>query len=382
MIVYDQNSQNQNYAYGANFNTMQGVQQPATYALQAGVSVTPVIPNYTVQSGITYQPHGTVLFTGSCRGSNGSFVWLNDGDAWALTGISSTATTIFVSFERYNIHGLQKQQTTAQTLAAGGALNVSIKSPAANTAGYYSMSIQSGNSTSLSSLQLQIIGSSSCFKQLSLPNLTTNVTSLDGARILAASLKYTNTASVTDLGGEITMYQSADESWLSYLNSSSITQVLSQQSGACTIDMRNGGFGFLKPTEPSDFDYIDDFLIDTVNGYVSNSTFSVDDQKSFLVFCTSCSKPTGCQGFWTMCYGLEYLTSNAWMDVRQSSIMPQACAEGLELVKNIPQFHENPLHMGEILNSIKGFAKKAVSAVIKYGPTALKIAKTIGSVLL
>lgn len=60
---------------------------------------------------------------------------------------------------------------------------------------------------------------------------------------------------------------------------------------------------------------------------------------------------------------MEYTTNNTWIDQRTASLTEQDWKDGLEAFQHIPQFFENPLHLGSIWSGIVNFIKRSPKIV-------------------
>lgn len=211
------------------------------------------------------------------------------------------------------------------------------------------------------------------YGQLMLPHYSDLMSSAEKIRINAYSLMFTNTTPVLTKGGTIVSRQTpGDEPWYELVHLG--FAALSGAKGADSRNADNGVYMFARPTDPLDFAQLDD--IDVSGGDVLGITFDLDLSRQYLA--TVVDYPdTTTRGYFTHVFNVEFLTDNSWFNPSSyridSSLFERAVAE----TRNIPQFHENPLHLTDIWNT----AKKVAGGIMKYGPAVLKAAEMIGPLL-
>lgn len=388
-ILYDQNSQLFRSFYRAHLVGQDGL-VPATSltALDCLPAMeTPLdIPYFTsepssVVSGPgAWSPHGPVLYSGVIREQAGSFIWLDKGDELKVHLKAPLAGQNFSYIcHYYGPNGLSRNFFN-NVIVVGTTVSAFTLKSIGDAAGYYTISLQNNMAARVTLntvfVTLENKGSSS-FRHLAAQDFSANAAKVDGYRVLADSLMYSNTSPAIDLGGTIAGYQSgSDDHWLQYANNGSVLTTVSSKSGAVTRNASKGMYGFMKFTEPSDFDFKDQFEY-SASGVLVDSSYSIDERGSFLAIAVSVPDPAGCAGYWTTYQEVEFLTDDVWTEVRTCDFSVAEFNDALEKLKGMEQFYENPVHLKDIWNGIKSAGKFAINAIRDYGPTVLSLAKML-----
>jgi len=137
----------------------------------------------------------------------------------------------------------------------------------------------------------------------------------------------------------------------------------------------------LKPTETEDFDYINNLDFDA-NGNLRDSTYPIDQQRSFLIIVGNCAAPAGCLGLYTVACGIEYLTSDTWRETEKAVVDHLIYDNAINIMKDLVQFHENPLHLSDLWKGIKTTVGKVVKGVVDYGLPIAKMVKTVAGLIM
>jgi hypothetical protein len=376
-VMYDPNPTGQafQYVYSGVPNT------PALTAPAVTWNVSAPVPGKKywlktpfVTSGLSYSPHGSVQYAGVSGKSDGRYFWLDEGFVTVtVTGTAANATIMALS--RWGAAGESEDVVTVSHPISGSTgyiLNIP-----AGQAGYYALSISGGVADTFGISNCSFNSVSACYRHLPIQGLPNNISSTDGIRIIAASLMYSNEASPLNKQGKITGCQIPQgDHWFDYIGNYS---KFSSLQGSHSMSIDEGMYGFLKPTQPTDFSMVESLLIE--NGVVYDSFYLLDQTTSFLMFYWQIINLLGQDGYWTFCHGLEYQTDDVWRSVAQSQLDASVYAKAVESLKIFPQFYENPLHWGDIWNKIKEVGKSVANGVIKYAPLALKAAGMVAPLL-
>jgi hypothetical protein len=383
-IIYDQNSASAPKQYVGQMLGGGGAppNSTSTYVVDGYARRDIVVPNYN--ANLAYAPHGPVLYCGSVTDVNGRFAWCDLGDTLSVTVQSNTTGTLVVGCDYFGVNGFsQSFVEIAQAVVAGTPITVTLKNGSANLQGYYSLYLR----TTAAAIQvvmlstLQIAGSGSCFAHLSLPYFSSNIGSTLGTRITGASLMFSNTAAELNLGGTISAVQTGlADHWQDYLSTAGTLSSVSKQIDSKTMNMKDGMYGFLKPTCPDDFNYLEDIDLNA-NGVVVDSTYPLDKTGSFLVMVPNCPTPAGCSGYFTISFGIEYITPDPWREVAYATVNEREFAAALDRIRLLPQFHENPLHLGELWEGIKSVGRGLMDGVKEYGPLVLTAVKGLAKAM-
>lgn len=340
------------------------------------------LPNVSRQLSFTqfvastpFQPHGPILFPGSVTGSNGRFVWCNINDSLDVTTTVSNTGVVEFGGDYYGPNGLVPGYTEIQTpiLTTGVPSVINIK-PSGFQAGYYSVSILTPIANAVT-VTARVSGGGAVFAHLPLPGYASNYTAAEGCRILGASMMLTNTAPMLNLGGTVTAVQTdVGDDWQDFVSATSSLSLISRLSDSKTLNTSHGMYGFLKPTDPTDFNYQSHLKVNAA-GVIIDSSYPIDLPGSFMVMCVNVpGGGAGAAGYYTVNASVEYLTEDVWRHTDVPNCSADEYRRALIQLKYIDQFHENPLHVKEIWESIKKGASTVAGAALKYGPTALKLA--------
>jgi hypothetical protein len=212
------------------------------------------------------------------------------------------------------------------------------------------------------------------FCHQTVPYLSSNAGSTRGIRMAGLSLMYTNTSAEIQLGGTISAYQSGtDDNWQNYIaaNQQSSLQLVSSAQDSVTLNASRGMYGFMKPTDERDFEFKDDLIVDA-SGNITDTSFSLDSNDSFIVMVINNPNPAGASGYYTFRYAIEYLTADPWRSTGVSMIDEALSSQAIARIRDIPQFYENATHWSDIFNKVKSVVSSVASAAVKYGPWLLK----------
>jgi len=337
-----------------------------------------VITPYAISQN-PYAPHGPTLFAGTVRGSAERLLWCDAGDVYSINLQTDTNGAVTVGGDIYTNTGHSVTQQSV-IFIAGSPQTLTIKAAGGTLGGYYGLSLlvpTTGMTVTIN--QLTIVGTGASFGHQPLPNFAANAPSVDGCRVLASSLMFTNTASVLNLGGEIAGYQTAEgDHWMNYPNTNSTFKTVSNLSDAVVMNMSHGMYGFLKPTEVEDFDYQNHLTYNAANVLI-DSTYSIDEAGSFLIIVGDCAVAAGCLGYYSVDCGLEYLTDDTWRDTAKADVDYRVYDEAVNRLKYLDQFHENPLHLSDLWSGIKKVATDIGKGIMDYGIPIAKVVKSVAS---
>jgi len=214
-----------------------------------------------------------------------------------------------------------------------------------------------------------------------------NFGSINGVRLIGSSGMYTNTAAENYRAGVITACQVRNSTtWDTFISPTAGVGygLVSSYEDSYDKGAFNGCYGWIKPSSHDTFKFRDYM---TVNNGVLIDTFSpiVPEDDFIIIYASipntgSASGGTSPQaGFWTFNYDIEYATSNKWVDCRKTSTHAAAITAALAMIRNLPNFDENPSHIQDFWNYISNGFKSVDSAVVKYAPVADALVSLIGS---
>lgn len=387
-IVYDQNPQILNKTYAPVFRLSDGTIAYGT--LNSGNAFIVPVPGETAvelvmpyaKAVTAYAPHGPILYAGAVSGTTQRFLWVDEGDVITVNAGDGVTGDVTWILDRYDATGLNKYALSAFVSYSGSDIVTTIKN-AGDPQGYYAIRVNNEGSANLDMKinDIAIGGTGCCMAHLPLPDLEKNLSRETGVRVTALSMMYTNTSPVLELGGNISGYQfGPKDDWLDLLTND-VATLLHSKRGSVTIDIRRGLHGYLKPTQPKDFELLSCTELDD-QGNLVDSFYPLDDRGAFLAMAmTTSSAGTGNQGYLTFRYGIEYLTSDTWASISSADVPDEVFKEALGKLRTLDQFHENPLHMKELWAKIKNGAKKVIGFISKNGPSIIKGAEQVGQMI-
>jgi hypothetical protein len=180
-----------------------------------------------------------------------------------------------------------------------------------------------------------------------------------------------------NLEGQVSCYQVPQQQhWKDYLIQ---YDQISSAKGSQTFTVREGAYAFLKPTMPEDFDF--QSYTRTVGAQITDSFYPLKEQSAFLVVYPVIKTEDGRSGFFEICHGVEYQTRDVWRNTAVAAADDNDFRLAKNLLKDIPQFYSNSLHIGQILQNLKSVATRGVRFVQKYGPSVLQGANVLASML-
>lgn len=138
-----------------------------------------------------------------------------------------------------------------------------------------------------------------------------------------------------------------------------------------TLKLASGLYAFHKPTDMNNFDMQMPFIFH--RSEVAGTNNPMIPPGGWLVFAatvpmTDSAYPSGSCHL-TTTYAVEFQTTNTWFNVLPPSLTPADYDLALEILRTTAQWHENPLHMKEILRTI---ASKG-AALLRVAPSVLKV---------
>jgi hypothetical protein len=386
-ILYDENSAHALKTYVAQIRSADGTTFATGVPMYIGPNqVLPILPTqFNPTTASTYAPHGPILFPGAIKGVQNRLVWCDKGDQLRIQVVADAAANLGVIVGRYDAQGWTPAVYTAVFALVAFAPQVLVLKAIGDPAGYYGTSIRNPDPiNAIPTLRCDdytVAGSGACFAHRTVPHYSQNLGRTQGTRVLAASLMYTNTAAILNLGGTSCMYQSGqNEDWLDYISPSNSISLIEKNEDSKTINVKNGMYGFHKPQQPSDFEF-KSYVELNGTGNLVDSFYPLDERGSFVVFVASIPAAAGCAGLYTTRYAVEYQSLDTWAQLSYSDIPNTVYSQALNILKHIEPFHENDFHIKDIWEGIKNFAGKIFGAITTYGPTVMKGAEMLAGLL-
>jgi hypothetical protein len=354
---------------------------PTAFILAGETINVPV--QYIDYSQSTYKPHGTILYSGTTDGFEGSppFFFAHAADVINTAIYSSAAVTatsqIVIGLNFFD--GSTVRENTANkpngTTSAGGALvnfgSGTTSQLVITQTGYYSLTVYSQISTQLTfnvgtsttpTVNFNIVGSGGVrFGHRSLRDFNLNSGSVTSTSIYGTSLLYTNTAPKDGRAGEFAFLQSPSSIyWLSYAANGYSS--VATADNAYSTDITDGAFYPLFPTEIESLEPKQYHTIS--NGNLLSSHYPLVHKDEYIVFWASVPSPASATSLnpqsaqITISDSISYSTIDTWRETAPPVGTPDDLKNAILAVRRTPQGHRNPVHLREIWNSILGGARK------------------------
>lgn len=209
-----------------------------------------------------------------------------------------------------------------------------------------------------------------------LPHFRSMWATIDTMRVNAVSLMVTPHPAMLYEGGQVSGVQLPTTLQIADIcEQGDPFTFVSQAAQSKTLPLKKGMFGFHKPTDMSDFSEED--VVSSRGSVVNGFSNPMQPHGGWLVIAALVGKvdtawPSGACHV-TVCYGIEYRTTNVWM----VSMPPQHSADdfatALAIMRATEQWHENPMHMADILAVLKRAGKTA----LRISPLLLKVLQAV-----
>ncbi len=339
---------------------------------------------YSVCLTPSFAPYDQIAMAYTDSDALNKFIWTNINDSANFT-LSALANTSSYTITWYKFENGIMVKEGANTQIGAGAPQIVPAGPFTSSA-YRAFGIKvtvnganpiPDNQFAYNLNSLTFTGADAVWEHHALPGYINNLAAATSVRVAAASILCTNQAAQIYKQGRIAALQvPAGNDWTDLRG----FEIISSANGSKTLPAETGIYSFLKPTQPSDFDY--KVVTNLQNGTLYETSVSIVPQSSFTAVAfsitnsatTNQTSTPGQQLFWTFAYGVEYLSTDVWREVTIADSNPRIYALALEYLSRMPNVYENPLHISELLKKLKSVFQTAVSGIVKYGPTALKIA--------
>jgi hypothetical protein len=221
------------------------------------------------------------------------------------------------------------------------------------TAGYYSISInQMAGTTNFANCTVVAACQGPCWEHHMLTGYNINIAKVQSYAIMASSALWRNTASFENAQGDIGAVQVGNGvGWETVASAGGYSGIA--QSYPNNWKSRFGPKGqyvFLKPEDQEDMAMNSD--VDLAPGGFSTMAFPLDDRAPFVVMAASIANTAGRETSLKFATHIQYQTNDTWSDVRQPTASRKDWEDALTAVASVEQFHDNPVHIAEILATI------------------------------
>jgi hypothetical protein len=170
-------------------------------------------------------------------------------------------------------------------------------------------------------------------------------------RFNSFNLMFSNTAAVLDKDGFTAGWQCPKNvDWLTVLMNG--FHAVANKPQSTRMEVKNGIHGFFKSTAPSDWNYLK--VGDSKDGSANASRYKLYAESDTLIICNKIPKADGRAGYWTIFSCTEERHDSVWHNEGYPNHTRQQFERALEIQARVPQWHENPFHIKDIFNFIKG----------------------------
>ncbi len=335
------------FAYAWRFDGSAGA--PANFPTLGPLGVFELEPSFADSTG-AYAPHGTRLPAGIDKGHK--YLWV-DATAAAATTLTVTlavapgADTGNVQLVRW-VDGRRVVVQTTPFVGAQAAYPFTITQN-----GYYSIVInQLSGATNFTNTTVAHTGTSPCWEHRMLTGYNLNIAKVQSYAIIAGSVLWRNTASFENAQGDAGSVQVGNGvGWESVASAGSYSGIASTFPNNWKSRYGPKGiYGFLKPEDAEDLAMYSD--VDLTSTGFSSMAFPLDDRAPFIVYAMSSTVAAGRETSVRLATHIQYQTNDTWADVRQPSVSKRDWEDALTAVTSVEQFHDNPVHIAEILATI------------------------------
>jgi len=370
LVFRDDNEASVNFQYSAIFDYNNSQQNHFTFTDDMLVTAEPMNP-IALKAATTYQPHGLYLYPGEFEEEN--FIWADTGDIITLAFpaiVSGKSITAYI----YKFQGNEVEFVADVTQNSVG-LTTLTYTFIDNM--YFSIRILHVGLTN-TQVDFDLTGAGPVYCQRTINTLFEQLPALDTGRILSVSLHVQNTANELDRNGEVAGYQVPKNlEWQSFIQDYRKTSSASQ---AKTFEAPKGIYGFLRPTTITEFEYLNFVDTDPEYGYVSRTSFPLVTNSEYLTVAITAgvgasTSNTGRKFTIKVCHTFEFMSESQWFDKQEPPNNQKTVEEALVTMRAIPNWHENPSHIKDLMDAIFRTGRQVVRGIVDYGPNLIKAAQ-------
>jgi len=202
-----------------------------------------------------------------------------------------------------------------------------------------------------------------------MPFFDENILSVEDPRTLGVSVLATNVSADLDASGKVVGVQlKRDQAWF---DNTSFDFLTKKSNAEASLPAKTGIYGFLRPEDDDCFKMSSSYEIE--QGIVARSGYPLRPESEYLCVALSIINPNGRDFRITTAYAVDYSTSDTWRPTGKQRPAPGIFAKAVFSTNQFKQWHENPLHFGDIFD----FVKKVAGGVSKYGNKAVGLANYV-----
>lgn len=317
-----------------------------------------------------WSPHGEYLY--ASEGEDKKYMYV-DGRNNPTVGtrpynpvfVVVTSAVELADIWTYHVYAYQNgadRYITSINNAAGTTTTFNVASDSA----YFRIEVEFIGTTAAASTSVSI-ASQSCvdqFAHLPLQDIDSNSDDLQSIRVISIGMLLQNIAADLVKQGKVVGLQSGkNESWTSYAFSGgtgtgnqAFTKILSS-SDQRDFELSRGIYGFIKPSDDTDFDMGSPFIIDANGIWAQTNTNVVDDSEFAMIMASTSNIPSSADCFLNVDHHVEFETRNRWRESKVPTTTPSDWKGALTRIRFMRQWYNNKVHFDEILDMIgKGIA--------------------------
>jgi len=324
------------------------------------------------------QVHGATWYAKSADGTQGDsrrYYWLQAGDSMALTLHSDVSCNVDTFLDYYDEGG--NEEGVVSVIQSALTTSDSVITVNVVQDGYYapSMMNMTGNRRiTIVSAKFNLVITNGIWAHRPASGFEANFSTAKAPRVYAVAMMYSNEASEFDAEGKLVGYQFQPGSlW----NEVTTFRKLSASSGSVLKKAKTGIYGYLKPTDVSDFATLNEF--ETSNGSLLDCYAPVTTHSGYLAVYASVTVSAGQDALWTFAEALDYQTDDTWRPIGRPIYKAAVYKAAIEALQNQQQWFDNPAHFLAIWQGITKAAKAFVGGVNRYGPRTVQLMEEMGS---
>jgi hypothetical protein len=195
------------------------------------------------------------------------------------------------------------------------------------------------------------------------------------------SVRFENKAAESYRSGDLLGLQTpSGTEWLNYITPGSVYDTISKDPKTEDLLAANGAFIYRKPDGAEDNKLTSYRTV--VNDNVVDSFWPIDYSNGQVLLYMNIPIPTSGApnpqfGNWIVHNNVEFTTGSQWFYLEAPFIKMNVYNKAIDLLADMKQVFENPLHWGDIWKGIKTVAGDTVNGVLNYGPKLMSFGQQL-----
>jgi len=365
------------FSYSAVFYTGTGTGSSKTLGTQSIGYETALVPIYFTQS-TGASPHGATLFCGKNEEQSG-YVWMDVGATMtAFESVASTSTDVlrvYACTPDGEVLAASSNFVGTSTATCGFTVSGNQTSNYVDKCGgYFRFTIVNVGTTSKTvTLTLSTTVNSDVFCHISPANAVSHLNQLTQARTNGVSLLLSNGAANQYNDGFLEAVNVGPGSlWNSYIGQNNLTGFASDSNYFSGV-FKKGLYTYLKPADQEDVEFYPYAAVDALTGAVTSCAFPLFRSRYAVVRLQGnpygTSSPavySGLEYLLTQSMIVEFQTNDMWFDADIPPVSTEDVNRARDFLRRVPYFFENPTHLQNIANAIRGtgqFLRKHIGKI-------------------